>query len=74
MGATLTAAGPDSLLMFRDCPFCRRTHKSPYVDELERAVLACREKAALEDRGSLEAWEGRDTFPVLCEIEAFCGP
>ncbi len=72
---TMVATPGIEILMFRDCPFCGRTHRSAYVDELERAVMACRDKAAPEDRGSLEAWEDRETFPVLCEIEAFCcGP
>lgn len=71
---TMLAAERSDVLMVRDCPFCGRTHRSPYADELEAAVMACRERAAPEDRGSLEAWQGRDTSPVLCEIEAFCGP
>jgi hypothetical protein len=59
------------IMMFRDCPFCGTTHRSPFVDELETVVLACRERARPEDRGSLDAWVGHDTLPVRSETEAF---
>lgn len=72
MGTTLATAGRNTL-MFRDCPFCGRTHWSAYVDVLEGAVLACRDRVAPEARGGLEAWADRGGWPVL-EIEAFCGP
>ena len=61
------------ILMARDCPFCKRTHRSPYVDELEEAVMACRERVRPDDRGSLETWEDPGSWPVS-EIEAFAGP
>ncbi len=73
MGATVVKAGPENFLMSRDCPFCKRTHRSPYVDELEEAVMACRDKAPLEDRGILEEWEDFGTW-AMSEIEAFSGP
>ena len=60
-------------MMIRDCPFCGRTHRSPYVDELEEDVMACRAKAPPWDRGSLDAWEDLGCWPVS-EIEVFCGP
>ncbi len=68
MGTTLAREGLE-ILMSRDCPFCGCTHTSPYVDELEMAVMACRANAAPEDRGSLEAWVDRDMW-----VEAFSGP
>lgn len=71
-GTTLTAAGAEKM-MIRDCPFRRRTHQSPYVDELEEAVMASRAKAAPEDRGTLDVWEELGRWPVS-EIEAFSGP
>jgi len=58
------------IVMFRDCPFCGSTHRSPYVDELENTVMSCREKAHPEKRGDLEAWPEPDTKPVRCETEA----
>ena len=73
MGRTMAKAGTENLLMIWDCPFCRRTHQSPYVDELEEAVLACRAKTAPEDRGSLDEWKDLGRWPVS-EIEAFSGP
>ena len=56
-----------------ECPFCGGIHESPYVDELEAVVMTCREKAAPDRRGTLDAWGDRETFPVRPEIEAF-GP
>ncbi len=73
METTLTRARTKNLLMIRDCPFCGRAHRSPYVDELEEAVLACRAKNAPEDRGSLDEWKDLGRWPVS-EIEAFSGP
>jgi len=58
------------IVMFRDCPFCGSTHRSPYVDELESSVMSCREKAHPEKRGDLDAWPEGDTLPVRCETEA----
>ncbi len=72
MGTTLMAARTENL-MIRDCPFCRRTHRSPYVDVLEDGVMACRAKAPPWKRGSLDAWVDLGLWPVS-EIEAFCGP
>ncbi len=56
--------------MLRDCPFCMGIHKSPYADELEAEVMACREKVSPTLRGSLEAWGDRETIPVPPEVEA----
>ncbi len=72
MGMAVATAGPQ-VLMSRDCPFCSRTHRSPYIDELEEAVLACRDKLPLEDRGSLDGWEDLGRWPVS-EIDGFAGP
>jgi hypothetical protein len=58
------------VLMFRECPFCGNLHRSPYVDELEASVMACRDRVAPEARGSLEEWHDRDTIPVRPEVEA----
>ncbi|MGE5851096.1 MAG: hypothetical protein ACM362_13290 [Candidatus Methylomirabilota bacterium] len=58
------------IVMFRECPFCGSTHRSPYVDELESTVMSCREKAQPDKRGDLEAWPESDTLPVRCETEA----
>ena len=73
MGATAVKAGSENLMMSRDCPFCGRTHQSPYVDELEESVLACRDKALPKDRGSLDGWEDFGAWSIS-EIEAFSGP
>lgn len=59
------------LIYYRECPFCGVTHSSPYVDELEGIVMACRERAAPDKRGTLAAWGDRETLPVRPEIEAF---
>ena len=61
-------------LMFRECPFCGATHCSPYVDELEAMVLACRDRAAPDRRGTLAAWGDRETLPARPEMEAFSAP
>ena len=58
-------------MMRRDCPFCGRTHWSAYVDELEAAVMACRDRAPLEYRGSLDTWDKRDTLPIPPEVDAY---
>ncbi len=58
------------ILMFRECPFCGSTHRSPYVDELENTVMSCREKIHPDKRGDLDAWPEQDTLPVRCETEA----
>ena len=58
------------IVMFRECPFCGSTHRSPYVDELENAVMTCREKAQPDKRGDLDAWPESETLPVRCETEA----
>jgi hypothetical protein len=62
-----------SPVMYRECPFCGRTHRSAYVDELEAAVMACREKVAPEHRGSLEAWVTCKVLPIPPEVEAYAG-
>ena len=59
------------LVMIRECPFCGAMHTSPYVDELEAKVMACREKVPLISRGTLETWDDRDSAPVPPEVEAF---
>jgi hypothetical protein len=62
-------------MMYRECPFCGRRHWSTYVDELEASVMACRDRVDPENRGSLQAWENRETFPIPPEVEAFAaGP
>lgn len=63
-------AAPE-ISMTRECPFCGSLHVSPYVDELEALVMACREKVAPDRRGTLDAWGDRDTLPVRPEAEAF---
>ena len=68
--ATTGQATPD-VIMSRECPFCGSLHVSPYVDELEALVMACREKVAPDRRGTLDAWGDRDTLPVRPEAEAF---
>ncbi len=65
------ADGSESLVMYRECPFCGRRHRSPYVDELEAAVMACRDRLTPKYRGSLEAWDMRDTLPIPPEVEAY---
>ncbi len=58
-------------MMYRECPFCGHTHRSVYVDELEAAVMACRDRVSYECGGSLEAWDKRRTFPIPPEVEAY---
>ena len=58
------------IVMFRECPFCGSTHRSPYVDELENIVMSCRDKVQPDKRGDLAAWPEQDTLPVRCETEA----
>jgi hypothetical protein len=41
------------------------------VDELEATVMACRERATPDRRGTLEAWGDRETLPVRPEAEVF---
>ncbi len=72
MGTTLVPARTENL-MIRDCPFCSRTHRSPYVDVLEDGVMACRAKAPPWKRGSLDAWVDLGFWPVS-EMVSFCGP
>ncbi|MEK7076924.1 MAG: hypothetical protein AAB967_01695 [Patescibacteria group bacterium] len=64
----------NDLIMYRECPFCGATHGSHYVDELEGIVMACRERAAPDKRGTLAEWGDRETLPVRPEIEAFAVP
>jgi hypothetical protein len=55
-GGRTAPASAAQLVMFRDCPFCGVTHRSPYVDELEEMVLRCRANAPPEKQGNLEMW------------------
>lgn len=41
------------------------------MDDLEAAVMACRDRVAPEYRGSLEAWDMRETLPIPPEVEAY---
>ncbi len=63
----------ESHMMYRECPFCGRIHRSAYMDDLEAAVMACRDRVAPEYRGSLEAWDMRETLPIPPEVEAYAG-
>ncbi len=58
----IQAQVPESTVMYWDCPFCGCTHRSAHVNELEVAVMACRDTVAPKNRGSLEAWDERETF------------
>ena len=71
MEANAVVVALPEVLMYRECPFCGATHSSQYVDELEGIVMACRDRAAPDRRGTLAAWGERDTLPVRPEIEAF---
>lgn len=71
MASGCEAAVVPEITMSRECPFCGSLHESPYVDELEAAVMACREKTTPDRRGTLEAWGDRETLPVRPEAEAF---
>ena len=71
--AEAEAHASESLMMYRECPFCGHTHQSVYVDELEAIVMACRDRVAPECRGSLEAWGKADTLPIPPEVEAYAG-
>src|SRR3989344_330638 len=59
------------VVMYRECPFCGATHCSPYVDELEGIVKACRDRAAPNRKSTLASWGDRDTLPIRPEIEAY---
>lgn len=52
--------------MDRDCPFCGHNHHSDYVDELEEAVLQCRQRARDTGQwdGSLDGWDGKLPDPT----------
>lgn len=52
-----------------DCPFCQLTHVSPFIDELEEQVMACRAAAHPDKRGTLEAWGDQNTIPVRVDMD-----
>ncbi len=57
----------------RDCPFCRKTHRSPHADVLEAEVMACRDAASPGLREGVEAWRDRETEPDTAEeIARWC--
>ena len=51
------------------CFFCYQTHESPYWDEVEEAILACRERHRKEN--GPEEWEEGST--ITCELRAAIG-
>ncbi len=55
--------------MFRNCPFCGASHRSPYVDELEETILHCRETAERHKLGLLADYVEHETCPIKCESE-----
>lgn len=62
-------AEPALIMMFRDCPFCGMTHRSPFIDELEEKVLECRGKARPDNRGNLDTWKDIGIVLVRCGSE-----
>ena len=53
----------------RECPFCRWTHAGEFEEDLDRAIMACRQKAPPYFRGDLDAWQGEETIPIPVERE-----
>ena len=49
------------------CPFCDRMHAGEYIDEIDREIMACRDRASALKRGDLEAQVNLETFTVRCE-------
>jgi len=65
------------ILMSHECPFCGKLHESEFYDEIEEAVMACRDRAPTGTHGSLEDWlrvhPFGDTEPIRVEIAAYGG-
>jgi len=61
-------------MLYVCCPFCGAEHSSDYIDEIEEIVLACRAHAHPARRGTLEAWDGRETVPIRPEADLCCSP
>ena len=53
------------------CPFCGFPHHADYWEDVEAQVMACREQATPEARGTIDSWRGRVIYPVPCEIAAY---
>lgn len=55
------------------CIYCKRIHRSPYFDEVEERILACRDEAPEWQKGRLETWEDPNNRPITVESVALCG-
>jgi hypothetical protein len=55
------------------CLFCKRDHVSPYFDEIEEEILACRDRAPDWQRGDLAGFKDPGMRPVSPETEARAG-
>lgn len=64
---------PGRLIYRVKCLFCAREHVSPYFDQIEEEILACRDRAPEWKRGSLAAFEDPVMRPVSVEMEARAG-
>jgi len=62
-------------MMSHECPFCGKQHASEFYDDIEAAVMACRSRAPVGGRGTLEDWlfthPFGDTEPTRVEIAAY---
>lgn len=39
------------------CPFCDRMHTGEFLDEIDEQIMACRDKASVERRGDVAAFD-----------------
>lgn len=46
---------------------------SPFFDEVEEEILACRDRAPEWQKGRLETWEQPTIGPITVEAAALCG-
>lgn len=53
------------------CVFCKQLHRSEFFDELEETILACRDRAPIQERGLIEAYQDPGIKPISPEVEAY---
>ena len=47
------------------CPWCSVFQEAEFWEDIESHIEACWKKVSEEERGTLEAWEDRETRPVM---------
>ena len=47
------------------CPWCGVIHVAEHWDDIEDQIEVCWQKVRAEERGTLEAWEDRETRHVM---------